>query len=508
MDGVSPKTRLWEQRLIPVSILAVLLFVLLGNGRSIWLDEANSIAIASEDFQVAVDRLRMENNLPAYYMVLHVWIMAFGDSEAASRLLSGLFYVSTIVVVFLASRFPEGRTRHGLYSAFFYLISSQAIHQAQNVRMYSMLGFVAALSMYFFLRLTLRPKPTVSDGIALALVNAIGSFTHMWFFFLIGAEALAAVLLLQRRLAVRVLLSTGASLAPFALLWLPALNDQLQNGATDWMPPFRWVAILDTFIRYYGGAEFNLLGSSVFYGCCILVLNRMGRKAFREWTSNLRTRLLTVCLFASIVSALIVCIVKPIYWPDRYTIIALPALAMILGEAMATYAPRLPLLGFCYALLALQIGMKIYLRDETESPSGHSDRRTAEFIVENAQRGDVIAFTSLSRLTIDYYLQRLGCGKCYQETSYPLEIDAHPSWRYLTYDAATREKHVAEAKRLIQEWLGTGAESVWLVYGGDIAISHPLKDEIEKHYKLDEEIPLRGPYHLAILRYRVANFRN
>lgn len=503
MDRESPKSGTGEQLLIPLSILAAVLFVVVGSGRPIWLDEANSIAIASEDFRGLVDRLRIENNLPAYYLMFHAWIAAFGSSEVASRLLSGLFYIATIVVVFFAGRFPSGENRSGLYAAFFYLISSQAIHQAQNIRMYSMLGLVSALSVYCFLRVTLRSRSTAADAIGLVVVNAIGSFTHMWFFFLIGAEVLAALLLLHRRLAARIVILAGASLAPFALLWVPVLGDQLRNGATDWMLPFRWVAILQTFIYYYGGREFNLVGSSIFYGTCVVLINRMGMKALREWTAGLHVRLLTVCLFASITAAFIVCVFKPIYWPGRYTIIALPALAMIIGQVMAQYAPRLPLVMFCYALLVLQIGMKIHLRNVTEtSPPGHSDRRTAEFIVRNASAGDVVAFTSLSRLAIDYYLQRLGCGDCYVETSFPGEIDAHPSWRYMTYDSATYDNHQAEAARLVQEWLQSEAQSVWLVYGADIPISRPLKDEIEKHYNLYEEIPLEGPYHSSILRYR------
>src|SRR4030095_234104 len=118
-------------------------------------------------------------------------------------------------VVFCAGRFPGDRTRNGLYSAFFFLISSQAIHQAQNVRMYSMLGLLSALSMFFFLRVTLRPRSNAADLLAFAVVNAIGALTHMWFFFLIGAEALASLLFVERRL--RVLTPLAASVAACAL---------------------------------------------------------------------------------------------------------------------------------------------------------------------------------------------------------------------------------------------------------------------------------------------------
>jgi 4-amino-4-deoxy-L-arabinose transferase-like glycosyltransferase len=501
MQIVNSKDGALERMLLPLSLVATVIFVAVGTGRSIWLDEANSILIASQNIHGLIDRLRGENNLPAYYLILRLWIGVFGDSEIASRLLSGLFYVATIAVVFCAGRLPGDRTRNGLYSAFFFLISSQAIHQAQNVRMYSMLGLLSALSVFFFLRMTLRSRSNGADFVAIAVVNAIGSFTHMWFFFLIGAEALASLLFVERRL--RVLTPVAVSIVPFLLLWLPALGDQLRNGATDWMVPFHWVFILDVLIRYYGGTEFGLVGSAAFYGACVVLMNRMGRKAFSDWISDSRTRILATCFVGSIAAALAVCVVKPIYFPDRYTIVALPALSLLLGDALARFAPRFPLTLFCFALLALQTGMRIYARNEsTDVPSGLSDRRTAEFIAKNVPPGDVLAFTSLSRLAVDYYLERFGCGSCYRETSFPSEIDRHPSWRYLTYDAQRLEAQAAEARDLVKTWEESGTKSIWLLYGADPEISRTLREEIERHYKLQQEIPLGGPYHDSILRYR------
>jgi uncharacterized membrane protein len=426
----------------------------------------------------------------------------FGDSETAARLLSGVFYAATIGVVFYAGRIPDGSTRTGFYSGFFYLISTQAIHQAQNIRMYSMVGFVSALSVLLLLRVTLRPTPRARDTVMLSIINAVGSLTHMWFFFLIGAEVVASVFFAERRRTLRVLLATAASVLPFTFFWLPVLGDQLQNGATDWMPPFQWIAILDVLICYYGGEEFILVGSAVFYGACLVMLNRMGKPAFRQWSANGRPRLLSACVFFSIASALAVCVFKPIYYPDRYTIIALPALALLIAEALARFSPRIQLVVFCYLFLGAQVFMKIHVREKTEAAAGPSDRRTAEFIVGNVPHSDVLAFTSLSRLAIDYYLERFGCGSCYRETSFPTEIDQHPSWMFVTTDARTREAHTSEAKRLVDTWLTSDVGSIWLLYGAHTHISQTLKVEIEKHYTLHERIPLQGPYHLEILRYR------
>ena len=125
----------WAERaLIPLSAIAALIFVVIGASRPVWLDEVSSLSFATQDLHGLVEILRTDTNLPAFYLILHQWIALFGDSEAASRSLSAIFYLGTIVVVFVTGRLLFSDTRSALYCAFFYLISVQAIRQAQNIR--------------------------------------------------------------------------------------------------------------------------------------------------------------------------------------------------------------------------------------------------------------------------------------------------------------------------------------------------------------------------------------
>ena len=154
-----------ERALIPLSAIAALIFVVIGASRPVWLDEVSSLSFATQDLHGIIERLRNDTNLPAYFLTLHAWIAVFGDSEAASRSLSAIFYLGTIVVVFVTGRFLFSDTRSALYCAFFYLISVQAIRQAQNIRGYTLLGFVAALSIFFFLRWIRTDSPPGTGGV-------------------------------------------------------------------------------------------------------------------------------------------------------------------------------------------------------------------------------------------------------------------------------------------------------------------------------------------------------
>ena len=185
-ENISPHrsrvVRQLELALIPLALIGALLFVIVGADRSLWLDEASSLLIAAPDWHGIVERLLETNNLPAYYLILHQWTAFLGDSELVSRSLSGLFYLATIGLLFLIGRFfPE--TTAPASAAFFYLISTQAIQQAQNLRMYSLLGFLASLSLFFYLRWISSATPKFADSAGLVLSNVLGSFTHMWYFF-------------------------------------------------------------------------------------------------------------------------------------------------------------------------------------------------------------------------------------------------------------------------------------------------------------------------------------
>jgi uncharacterized membrane protein len=72
--------------------------------------------------------------------VLHFWTHFFGESGVALRPLSGIFYVAAAWTVYLGGKSLFHEKRAALYAAFFYLVGMQAIHQAQNVRMYASLG--------------------------------------------------------------------------------------------------------------------------------------------------------------------------------------------------------------------------------------------------------------------------------------------------------------------------------------------------------------------------------
>jgi mannosyltransferase len=88
-----------ERWLLPAGVAAALILGIVGIGRFLRLDEANSVIIASSGFSRLLEYLRNDNNLPFYYLLLHIWIRLAGISEWAVHLPSVVFYLVAIVVV-------------------------------------------------------------------------------------------------------------------------------------------------------------------------------------------------------------------------------------------------------------------------------------------------------------------------------------------------------------------------------------------------------------------------
>jgi 4-amino-4-deoxy-L-arabinose transferase-like glycosyltransferase len=153
-----------ESTAIPVRIVFFIMILLLICGAglrfwnlgtpSLWVDEANTVYSARGIVEQGkpimpsgMDYRRGELYIGMVSLVYRV----FGDSEAATRLISGLFGVLTIVMVFfLGQRIFQ--TEAGLMAAFLQTFSHFAVGWSRTARPYALLQFLTVLIVYAFVR--------------------------------------------------------------------------------------------------------------------------------------------------------------------------------------------------------------------------------------------------------------------------------------------------------------------------------------------------------------------
>jgi uncharacterized membrane protein len=148
----------------------ILRFVLLNQ--SFWLDEGISAITAAKPFPFQWTGIYGDFQPPLYYLILRLYMYIPYWSEWFLRLPSVFFGVATVGVLYLFTKEKFGG-RIALISSLLLSISQFHIYYSQELRMYSLLGLLALLSMWLFSR---------QKWILLAIVSILGIYTNYMFF--------------------------------------------------------------------------------------------------------------------------------------------------------------------------------------------------------------------------------------------------------------------------------------------------------------------------------------
>ncbi len=169
---------------LPLVIGLAALARLVGLGhRPLWYDEAFSVLIAQKGPQAMLrGTLTLTGSSAAdvhpvlYYVLLWRWMETFGESVIGVRLLSALFGLVTVALVWILARDLLG-PQVGTIAALLIAVSPFQVHYSQEVRMYSMLAA-------FLLGATLALwRGTWKGGwpwwVCLSVCTALAMYTHL-----------------------------------------------------------------------------------------------------------------------------------------------------------------------------------------------------------------------------------------------------------------------------------------------------------------------------------------
>jgi len=181
--------------------------------------------------------LRLENNPPFFFILLHFWIKIVGISPFSVRFLPMLFSSVTAVLIYIfGNKFLNRRT--GITAALIFTFSNYHLTFAHEARVYSLFALLSVLSMIIFF--TLRDKRSVVKIIALALINALLLYSHFFGFFLILTQAVICLFIndFRRSSGLSFLLSAVLSFlcyVPYLPMLLFRYNLTLSLGT--WVQP-------------------------------------------------------------------------------------------------------------------------------------------------------------------------------------------------------------------------------------------------------------------------------
>jgi mannosyltransferase len=139
------------------SLLTLALGVYQIGRPELWRDELSSWSFAARPVSGLIQAARNTGATQlAYYLLLHFWIAAFGDSADAMRMLSVLVMAGAAACVTLVGRKLAG-ARAGLASGLVFALVPSVSRFAQEVRFYAPEVLVATLATLLLLRALERP---------------------------------------------------------------------------------------------------------------------------------------------------------------------------------------------------------------------------------------------------------------------------------------------------------------------------------------------------------------
>ena len=154
---------------------------------ALWLDEALTVDIARLPLHDIPNALKHDGAPPLYYVLLHFWIVLFGQSNVAVRSLSGLVGVATLPVAWLCGRRFGGRAV--AWTTLVLLASAPfAVYYSTESRMYALVILLTGCGFLALQRAIAAPN--LWNMAAVAIVAAALLYTQYWSLYLIAITAI------------------------------------------------------------------------------------------------------------------------------------------------------------------------------------------------------------------------------------------------------------------------------------------------------------------------------
>lgn len=324
---------------------------------ALWLDEAQTVTIASRPLAGIPPALRLDGAPPLFYLLLHGWMRVVGTSPTAVRSLSGLFGVAALPVVWLVAR-RHANVTVAWIATLVLAVSPFAIYYSTEARMYSLVVLLVLLGDLTVGRML--DQPTWRRGLPVALLSGALLLTHYWSPFLLVAVGLGLLLLARRPDRRRAALRTLVALAVGGVLflpWLPTFLFQLRHTGTPWAQPVTPAGIKGAMTDWgaAGGNTGAAVGIIVF---ALLALGLFARSAGDrvELAGSVRpdARRLAWPMFMTLAIAVVAGRVAGGGFADRYTSVAFPFFVVIVALGLTALPRRSqPVVLTVFVLLAL-----------------------------------------------------------------------------------------------------------------------------------------------------------
>lgn len=453
--------------LILMSVALMLSYFLFAS-QSLRLDESQSLWQTSHSLQNTYKLIAEDVHVPLYHTLLHAWQFMLGNNVAVARLLSLVFFVASIPALYFLGKVSYSRGI-GLFAATLLTLSPFMNWYGNEIRMYSLMTFLAILNHYFFVSIYKKKTSGVWWGY---LITAIfGIYTHYFFWlilltqgvFFFAHRSLFPETSLRNFTRVAVLLLT--SIAPWILYVMS--RGAAQNSEPLLNPPTS-VNLFNTFSEFLIGFQNDHI-NTVFVSLwpLVVLLSFFALQRQKHVSAETAYYIVSIVLPIFIVFAISL-LVAPVY-VSRYLIFTVPCLYVILAWLCSTYPPSLEK-AFRFAAVLLMLSTLGVQAVSAETPVKEDYKSATEYLnAASGPRDIIIVSAPFTIYPVEYYY------------SGPSELTTLPLWdRFVTGPIPNFEEEKMPDE---VEQIKGDHEYVWLLLSYDQGYEEQVRLYFDTHFE-------------------------
>jgi mannosyltransferase len=367
----------------------------------LWLDEALSVNISGLPLQQLPRALVQDGSPPLYYLLLHYWMIALGQSDFAVRALSGIISTATLPFLWAAGNRVGGR-RTAWAALLVGASSPWAIYYATDTRMYSLMAFEAIL--WFLAMRRALELPDRGRLIAVGVLTAALMYTHYWDLYLVGVGGAWALWRswVERRTgrhpsysspgATRKVLWAMVAGVLVWLPWSPVFVFQVLHTGTPWASPPDPSNLLSVFGYFAGAGPWGeLLTFLLFILAGLAIAARPGpsvASVVLEMRAQSRSKFVALLVVGPLTVAVVVGMMTGAAFDDRYIAVVFPLFVVLCALGVTTFGSQTVISG----TLAVACIAGLLSAQEQNSQPRTQAVQVAAVLNAQAQPGDMVVY--------------------------------------------------------------------------------------------------------------------
>ncbi len=224
------------------------------NAQSLWADEGFTTWFSQFSPSVQWRLLASDNGAPLFYVVLHYWVLLWGNSEISFRALSALFSSLSLVVFYLIARRVWSDRSFVSLGLMLYSFSFFLIWYAKESRSYALFALLLLTAVYCML--TCLEEGGAARTCILIIALSLALYSHNMALFYIPGY-IAFWFLYPSKMTPAMRLKKAAVIGLIASLlyapWIPTLVKQARSvHGYFWAPKPNGVSLVSTLFTFSG----------------------------------------------------------------------------------------------------------------------------------------------------------------------------------------------------------------------------------------------------------------